>query len=112
MLSVSRLMSKEVRIKMHPDCFVHCPYVTSELIIHLLAFHVLLRFEGGCNGYSYTMNYANIEDVNSKKDEVVVANDVTVLVDPKAVFFIAGTVMDFEVGQSEFKITSHSSGLI
>jgi Fe-S cluster assembly iron-binding protein IscA len=43
------------------------------------------------------MNYAKTEDLNSKKDEVVTANDVTVLVDPKAIFYIAGTVMDFEV---------------
>lgn len=43
------------------------------------------------------MNYAKTEDLNSKKDEVVTSNDVTVLVDPKAIFYIAGTVMDFEV---------------
>ena len=53
--------------------------------------------EGGCNGYSYTMNYANLADVSSKKDEVVTTNNVTVLVDPKATFYIAGTVMDYEV---------------
>jgi iron-sulfur cluster assembly protein len=51
----------------------------------------------GCNGYSYTMNYAKIEDVNSKKDEAVSAEGITVLVDPKATLYIAGTVMDFEV---------------
>ncbi len=43
------------------------------------------------------MNYAKGEDVASKKDEAVLANGITVLVDPKAVFYIAGTVMDFEV---------------
>lgn len=58
------------------------------------------------------MNYANIDDVNSKKDEVVTANDVTVLVDPKAVFFIAGTVMDFEVSQSRLQILSHDFPII
>jgi iron-sulfur cluster assembly protein len=42
------------------------------------------------------MNYASQDDVASKKDEAVVTNDVTVLVDPKAVFYIAGTVMDYE----------------
>lgn len=52
---------------------------------------------GGCNGYSYTMNYAKPEDIQAKKDEQVVENGVTVLVDPKAVFYIAGTVMDYEV---------------
>lgn len=43
------------------------------------------------------MNYAKEEDVASKKDEAVLANGITVLVDPKATFYIAGTVMDFEV---------------
>jgi Fe-S cluster assembly iron-binding protein IscA len=43
------------------------------------------------------MNYAKIDDLNAKKDELVTANDVIVLVDPKAIFFIAGTEMDFEV---------------
>ena len=43
------------------------------------------------------MNYAKVDDLNAKKDELVTANDVIVLVDPKAIFFIAGTEMDFEV---------------
>ena len=50
----------------------------------------------GCNGYSYTMNYAEMDDVNPKKNEIVKDKDVTVLVDPKAVFFIVGTVMDYQ----------------
>jgi len=49
----------------------------------------------GCNGYSYVMNYCTTEQVQSKKDEVVVAHGITVLVDPKAVFFIVGTTMDY-----------------
>lgn len=77
---------------LHPIIFrsIFCLYLslTAYYTIHLL---------GGCNGYSYTMNYAKTEDLNSKKDEVVTSNDVTVLVDPKAIFYIAGTVMDFEV---------------
>jgi iron-sulfur cluster assembly protein len=51
----------------------------------------------GCNGYSYTMNYATMEETTSKKFDVVKAEDVFVLVDPKAVFFVVGTVMDYEV---------------
>lgn len=43
------------------------------------------------------MNYATTEDVASKKDEVVNAHGVYVLVDPKAIFFLVGTVMDYEV---------------
>lgn len=49
----------------------------------------------GCNGYSYTMNYATEEELRTTKDEVVSAHGVKVLVDPKAVFFIVGTTMDF-----------------
>ena len=50
----------------------------------------------GCNGYSYTMNYAKEEDVDPKKNEIVNDKNVTVLVDPKAVFFVVGTVMDYQ----------------
>lgn len=50
----------------------------------------------GCNGYSYTMNYASADDLAAKKDEVVRSYGVTVLVDPKATFYIVGTVMDYE----------------
>lgn len=49
----------------------------------------------GCNGYSYIMNYATEEMVNAGKDEVVHGHGVTVLVDPKAIFFIVGTTMDW-----------------
>ena len=50
----------------------------------------------GCNGYSYMMNYASKKDVEAKKDDIVVAHGVTVLVDPKAIFYIVGTTMDYE----------------
>ena len=49
----------------------------------------------GCNGYSYTMNYADQEYLENTKDERVSAYGVEVLVDPKAVFFLVGTEMDF-----------------
>ncbi len=49
----------------------------------------------GCNGYSYIMNYATNDQVNAGKDEIVEEHGVTVLVDPKAVFFIVGTTMDW-----------------
>ncbi len=54
-------------------------------------------FIGGCNGYSYNMNYAIQEDIDSKKYDLVESHGVKVLVDPKAIFFIVGTVMDFSV---------------
>jgi iron-sulfur cluster assembly protein len=49
----------------------------------------------GCNGYSYIMNYASHDQVKEGKDEIVQNHGVTVLVDPKATFFIIGTSMDY-----------------
>lgn len=46
----------------------------------------------GCNGLSYTMDYAN--EVG-KLDEVVSEGCVKVVVDAKAVMFLVGTHMDF-----------------
>lgn len=65
----------------------------------------------GCNGYSYTMNYADKEYVETTKDEKVLAHGVLVLVDPKAVFFVVGTEMDFVETPlaSEFTFTNPNS---
>jgi iron-sulfur cluster assembly protein len=49
---------------------------------------------GGCAGMSYTMEYAEEAD---PMDEVVEDKGVTVLIDPKAVLFLLGTEMDFQV---------------
>lgn len=49
----------------------------------------------GCNGYSYIMNYAKKDDTEIKKDEKVFAHGVSVFVDPKAIFFLVGTEMDY-----------------
>lgn len=48
---------------------------------------------GGCAGMSYTMELAR--EIRPL-DERVDAHGVTVFVDPKAVLFLLGTVMDFE----------------
>ena len=57
---------------------------------------------GGCAGMSYTMDYA---EAVAPTDEVVEDKGVTVLVDPKAVLFLLGTEMDYEV-------TKLSSGFV
>ena len=49
----------------------------------------------GCNGYSYTMNYADQTYLQDTKDERVVAHGVNVFVDPKAIFYLVGTQMDY-----------------
>ena len=51
---------------------------------------------GGCAGMSYTMELA---DAPAAHDEVIDDKGVRVLVDPKAVLFLLGTQMDFQVSK-------------
>jgi iron-sulfur cluster assembly protein len=50
--------------------------------------------KGGCVGMSYTMEYA---DAAGPHDEVVEEKGVRVFVDPKAVLYLLGTEMDYQV---------------
>jgi iron-sulfur cluster assembly protein len=49
---------------------------------------------GGCAGQEYTLEYAESADA---LDEVVEDKGVTILVEPKAVLFLIGTEVDYEV---------------
>lgn len=49
--------------------------------------------QGGCAGQEYVLSYA--EEIGAL-DEVVTDKDVTVLIDPKAVLYLVGTVIDYE----------------
>ncbi len=51
---------------------------------------------GGCAGMSYVMDMA---EAPSPGDEVVEDKGVKVFVDPKAVLFLLGTEMDFQVSK-------------
>jgi iron-sulfur cluster assembly protein len=49
---------------------------------------------GGCAGQEYVLEYA---ETANPLDEVVEDKGVTILVEPKAVLFLLGTVIDYEV---------------
>lgn len=55
---------------------------------------------GGCAGQEYVLEYA---EAANPLDEVVEDKGVTVLVDPKAVLFLIGTVIDYEVNRLSAK---------
>jgi len=48
---------------------------------------------GGCAGMAYTMDYIN--EV-SQNDEVIKIDDITLVIDPKAILFLLGTEMDYK----------------
>ena len=49
---------------------------------------------GGCAGMEYTMEWANAQE---KFDEVVEDKGVRILIEPKAILFLLGTEMDYQV---------------
>ena len=48
----------------------------------------------GCAGMAYTLDYVEKQE---PLDEVVEDKDVTIFIDPKAILFLIGTEMDYEV---------------
>jgi iron-sulfur cluster assembly protein len=55
---------------------------------------------GGCAGQEYVLEYA---DAAGPLDEVVQDKGVTILIDPKAILFLIGTVIDYEVSRLSAK---------
>jgi iron-sulfur cluster assembly protein len=60
---------------------------------------------GGCAGQEYVLEYA---EAAAPLDEVVEDKGVTILVDPKAVLFLIGTEIDYEVNRLAAKFTFHN----
>ena len=57
---------------------------------------------GGCAGQEYVLEYA---EAAGPLDEVVEDKGVTILVEPKAVLFLIGTVVDYDVSRLSAKFT-------
>ena len=55
---------------------------------------------GGCAGSEYVMEYATSAN---PMDETVVEKGVTILIEPKAVLFLIGTEIDYEVSRLSSK---------
>jgi len=58
------------------------------------------------------MNYASEEDLKKGKDELVRSHGIQVLVDPKAIFFIVGTIMNYEVNDIHLSLTFQGTNYI
>lgn len=56
----------------------------------------------GCSGLSYYIEYA---DEKNSYDELVEIDGIKVLIDPKAIMFILGVIMDFETNELESGFT-------
>jgi len=55
---------------------------------------------GGCAGMEYTMDWA---EETAPGDEIVEDKGVTILIEPKAVLFLLGTQMDYQVDKLSAK---------
>jgi iron-sulfur cluster assembly protein len=50
---------------------------------------------GGCSGLSYVLGF---DEKPTEKDKVFTIRGVTVYIDPKSLFYLSGTVLDFSDG--------------
>ncbi len=60
---------------------------------------------GGCAGSEYIFEYAA---ERGPMDEVVEDKDVTILIEPKAVLFLIGTEIDYEITKLSSKFVFHN----
>ena len=50
---------------------------------------------GGCSGLSYVLGF---DEKPNEKDKVFTVRGVTIFIDPKSLFYLGGTVLDFSDG--------------
>jgi iron-sulfur cluster assembly protein len=50
---------------------------------------------GGCSGLSYVLGF---DESPTEKDSVLESNGIRIFVDPKSLFYLSGTVLDFSDG--------------
>tara|TARA_B100000963_G_scaffold306312_1_gene280906 strand:+ start:283 stop:618 length:336 start_codon:yes stop_codon:yes gene_type:complete len=49
--------------------------------------------KSGCSGYSYKLEFGNSSEL--KNFEIIQKNGIKVLIDPKAIMFLLGSIMDY-----------------
>ncbi len=50
---------------------------------------------GGCSGLSYVLGF---DETAGEKDVVMTSAGVTIVIDPKSLFYLSGTILDFSDG--------------
>ena len=55
---------------------------------------ILIR-GGGCNGYSYIFEFA---DISNESDHIFEKDGAKIIIDPKSIIYLDGTEIDFETG--------------
>ncbi len=60
---------------------------------------------GGCAGSEYIFEYAETKEPN---DEVIEEKGVTILIEPKAVLFLIGAEIDYEITKLSSKFVFHN----
>lgn len=50
---------------------------------------------GGCSGFTYSLAFDN---KSREDDKIVYSNDFRIVIDPKSLFYLHGTVLDFSDG--------------